>query len=199
MTNLSIVSQDKVCENQVIRQQPDAERLSLKLWGLKLQALVFDLFSYNQFLPTNFLISGLKNKDLIFSDKFFGQDLHTRRTSSHQKPAFYFESFFSSEKRENMWSCVEHRNSSKSGRVTKALRQIVFKDIYADRTAINNDAPIATSMLKHIKQGWTMGLESRGICALGQISRDLRLIFWESKIWKFRPVSAVFDLCWPRD
>ena len=52
-----------------------------------------------------------------------------------------------------MWSCVEHRNSSKSGRITKALRQIVFKDIYADRTAIKNDAPIATSMLKQIKAG----------------------------------------------
>ena len=76
-----------------------------------------------------------------------------------------------------MWSCVEHRNSSKSGRVTKALRQIVFKDIYADRTAINNDVPIATSKLKHIKQGWAMGLESNEIFAPGHISRDLGLIF----------------------
>ena len=48
---------------------------------------------------------------------------------THVERAFYFERFFRqrNEKfRENMWSCVEHRNLSKSGRVTKALRQVDF-------------------------------------------------------------------------
>ena len=56
MTNLSIVSQDKVRENQVIRQQPDAERLSLKLWGLRFQALVIDMI-FSRIINLNQLIS----------------------------------------------------------------------------------------------------------------------------------------------
>jgi len=48
-----------------------------------------------------------------------------------------------------MWNCVEDRVSQ--GHFGRVIRKVIFQDVYADRTAVLSEKPIATNTLPFLK------------------------------------------------
>jgi len=55
-----------------------------------------------------------------------------------------------------MWNCVEDR--VQFGHFGRVIRKIIFDDVYADRTAVLSDKPIARSTLPFLKVSFLLAV-----------------------------------------
>ena len=49
-----------------------------------------------------------------------------------------------------MWNCVEDR-INQGGKFGRVIRKLIFEDVYADRSAVLSQMPIARNTLPHLK------------------------------------------------